>query len=271
MSSPARQPSFEGTVYYRQHSVLVLAPTFVAAKGDRTHRRPSVRCMIGCSGSFTVETADGTRLSTQALLMAPEAHMVSIEARDVDFALFDFAVASAEYLALQPLLQQNPLQPLDLKMFDALLPRLRHGQQGELSCAELRTLMQTVVETLTGQPVPPLKLDERVMQVMQLIDTLPLTEAKLPRLAAAAHLSTERLRHLFKKVTATTPTQHARSVAVWRVLALLEDQGITVTAASHEAGFHDVSHFYRAYADLFGINLCEKSNVRKYRRVRCFA
>lgn len=263
------QSSFEGTVYYRQHSVLVLAPTFVAGRGDRTHRRPSVRCMIGCSGPFTVETAAG-QLTTQALLMAPDAQLASIEAAGVDFALFDFAVASAEYLALQPLLQQNPLQPLDLQLFEALLPRLRHGQQGELSCEELRTLMQTVVETLTGQPVPPLKLDERVMQVMRLIDTLPLTEAKLPRLAAAAHLSTERLRHLFKKVTATTPTQYARSVAVWRVLALLEDKGITVTAASHEAGFHDVSHFYRAYADLFGINLCEKSNVRKYRRVRCF-
>ena len=34
--------------------------------------------------------------------------------------------------------------------------------------------------------------------------------------------------------------------------------------------FHDVSHFYRVYSDMFGISLSERSNPRKFRRVRCF-
>lgn len=261
---------YDGTVYYRQRSVLVLAPSFVAPLGDRTHQRASIRCMVACSGTFEVETAHSGSLSARAVLMSPAAGCLRIEAHNVDFALFDFAVASAEYLALQTRMQQGVLQILEPAMFDPLTPRLLQGQQGELSCYELGLLMQSVVEALTGEPLQPLQLDERVMQVMGLIEKLPLAEIKLPRLASAVNLSAERLRHLFKAATGSTLSQYARTTAVWRALALLKDETRTITDVSHTAGFHDVSHFYRVYSDLFGISLSEKNNIRKYRRVRCF-
>lgn len=269
-----QQPSattFDGTVYYRQRSVLVLAPTFVAGRGDRTHRRPSIRCLLGCSGPFEVETADGSIVQSRALLLAPAAGCTRIEARNADFALFDFALASAEYLALQPRVTAAPWQVLALEPFADLLPTLRAGQQGNLACPDLDRLMTTVVETLTGIPLQPLHLDERVMQVMRLLDAMPLADSKLPRLAAAVNLSPERLRHLFKEATGSTLSQYARTAAVWRALGMLAEEERSVTDASHAAGFHDVSHFYRVYADMFGISLSEKNNIRKYRRVRCFA
>jgi len=270
MASTQQSSMFEGTVYYRQRSVLVLAPSFVAPYGDRTHGRDSIRCMLGCQGPFEVETRIGGTLAARAVLMAPEADCLRIEARDVDFALFDFAVASREYLALQPLLAEAPVQALDLNRFTALLPALLRGQQGELSSFELNDLMQFVVEDLTGRRLQPLSLDERVMQVMALIEDLPLAEVKLPRLAAAVNLSAERLRHLFKSATGSTLSQYARTTAVWRALGLLKDETRTITEVSHAAGLHDVSHFYRVYSDMFGISLSEKNNLRKYRRVRCF-
>lgn len=261
--------AFEGTVYYRQRGVLVLAPTFIAERGDRTHLRPSIRFMLGCSGDFELEFEDGRVVQSRAALLLPNVGLCAIRARNSDFALFDFAVASAEYKATDPLLRASPLVHWDIAPFEKMLPQLISGQNGGLDCREVVELVTEVVETLTGAPLQPLQLDERIMRSLQLIETLPLAEIKLAVLAKHANLSPDRFRHLFKDATGSTVSQYARTTAVWRALALLQDK-TTITEASHAAGFHDVSHFYHVYSDMFGISLSEKRNIRKFRRVRCF-
>lgn len=261
--------TFEGTVYYRQRSVLVLAPSFVAKPDDRTFRRKSVRLLLGCSKPFRVEFTTGETLETRAALIAPGAGCCRIYGEDADIALFDFAKATPEYQATEQLLLDLPYRSLDLDDFLPWLPTLIADQQGALANHEIIQLMTTMVETLTGAPLPTLSVDSRVAQALQLIEALPLDEITLARLAPAVKLSAERFRHLFKESTGINVSTYARQLAVWRALEAIE-KGITITQASHQAGFYDVSHFYRAYADLFGVNLCEKNNVRKFRRVRYF-
>ena len=260
---------FEGTVYYRQRGILVLARTFVAERGDRTNRRQSIRLMLGCSAPFEVEFTDGRTIQTRVMLMSPHAGMCAIRARDSDFALFDFAAVSAEYAAVETLLEQETMVLPPLDQFDDLLNQLVAGQKGQLACADVVMLMTSVVERLTGARLQPLQLDNRIMQSLELIESLPLAEIKLATLAQAAHLSPDRFRHLFKENTGSTVSQYARTTAVWRALSMLTGSR-TITEASHLAGFHDVSHFYHVYSDMFGISLSEKHNIRKFRRVRCF-
>ena len=112
--------------------------------------------------------------------------------------------------------------------------------------------------------------DPRVITALEMIDTLPLTEICLEVLSKAVNLSPDRFRHLFKEATGCTVSQYARQTALWRALNLITEEAYTITAASHALGFHDVSHFYRVYSDMFGISLSERSNPRKFKRVRCF-
>lgn len=260
---------FTGTVYYRQRGILVLTPTFVVPAEDRTLHRPVIRVMLAGSGNFALEFPDGRRVEARALMTSPLMERGDILAENVDFALFDFAVASPEYVALQPLLESRDLRLLDPALFAHLMPTLKAGQAGTLTCTEVTQLAAEVVQILTGRRPAPLEFDARVMAALDLIEQLPLAEIKLPRLAQAVNLSPDRFRHLFRASTGATVSQYARSTAVWRALMLLSDNR-SITEASHAAGFHDVSHFYRAYADLFGISLSEKNNIRKFRRVRCF-
>ena len=225
--------------------------------------------MLGISGAYQLEFEDGRKLETRAVLMSPRAGIRAIIADRVDFALFDFAVASAEYAATDRLLQEKFLVPVELERYAALLPALKAGQEGTLSCQDVQTLMRKAVEILTGEQLKPLQLDSRVEQAQQMIENMPLADVKLATLASAVNLSPDRFRHLFKDATGSTVSQYARTSAVWRALSLLNEE-TSITDASLAAGFHDVSHFYHVYTDMFGISLSEKRNIRKYRRVRCF-
>lgn len=266
--SSTPDPACEGTVYYRQRGILLLAPSLQINLDDRTHRRTAVRLLLA-QRPFVLTFADGHTLQTRAVLLSPQVDRYELQAPDTDFALFDFAVASPEYVALLPLLENRTLVELEPSVFAPLLPRLKSGQDGSLASAEVSALAGKVVQILTGVHTPPLNFDARVMVALQLIEQLPLVDIKLPRLAQAVNLSPDRFRHLFRASTGCTVSHYARSTAVWRALMLMASDR-SITDASHAAGFHDVSHFYKAYADLFGTNLAEKRNIRKFRRVRCF-
>src|SRR5262249_46847020 len=151
----------------------------------------------------------------------------------------DFAAASPEYVALEPLLEGREVRVLDPASFQPLQSKLLAAQTGSLTCEEVTELADHAVEILTGQRPAPLAFDTRVMKALELMEQLPLADIKLGRLAQAVNLSPDRLRHLFRACTGATVSQYARSTAVWHALALLSDNR-TITDASHAAGFHDV-------------------------------
>lgn len=260
---------FDGTVYYRQRGVLVLAPSFVALPNDRTFRRDSIRFLLGCTHPFLVEFANGVTLQTRAALIAPWSGCCRIVGENADIALFDFAKASPEYQATESLLVEKPFLAARVDDYLAWLPTLIEGQGGTLTPIDVNRLITDIVETLTGIPLQALSVDHRITHTLQQIETLSLSEITLKSLAPAVNLSKERFRHLFKESTGVNVSTYARQMAVWRALEMIE-KDISITEASHAAGFYDVSHFYRAYVDFFGVNLCEKNNRRKFRRVRYF-
>src|SRR3990167_1442496 len=164
---------FTGTVYYRQRGILVLTPTFVVPAEDRTLHRPVIRVLLAGAGNFTLDFSDGRHIEGRALMTSPLLERVAIRAENVDFALFDFAVTSPEYVALQPLLETRDLRVLDPVPFAHLMPTLKAGQAGTLTCTEVTELAAEVVQILTGQRPAPLALDARGMAALELIEQLP--------------------------------------------------------------------------------------------------
>ena len=71
-------------------------------------------------------------------------------------------------------------------------------------------------------------------------------------LANKACLSESRLRSLFSQEMKCTLSQYIRSVSVWKTLPLLE-QGMSLTDAAYEAGFHDLAHYSRVVSEVAGL------------------
>ncbi|MGB3619920.1 MAG: AraC family transcriptional regulator [Ketobacter sp.] len=260
---------YEGAVYYRPRSILLLAPSLDIGPRDKTHNRKAIRLIIGCSRPVQVCFDNAERAEGRAVLVSDKAQLCNIRGLDSDVALVDVTAATPEYALLSEYLDDRLCLQLDPLLFAELLPRFIAGQDGSLSGAEVAGIIARAAHLVTGVKPMPLKYDPRIVRALELIEQLPLTEIGLARLARVVHLSPDRFRHLFKEVTGSTVSQYARQTAVWRALEIIS-RGATNTAASHLVGFHDASHFYRVYSDMFGVSLSEKSNPRKFRRIRCF-
>lgn len=260
---------YQGVVYYRQRSILLLAHSLCIGPEDKTHKRQAIRLIIGCSGPVELAFNDGSQMAARALLIAPDADLCDIKGQQADVTLIDVTPVTPEYEALDSFLNGQLRKEINFELFEDLIPAFVTGQDGSLTCDDVVALMQRAVLQVTGTQLTPLEYDHRIITALNMIEELPLVEICLDVLSKAVNLSPDRFRHLFKETTGCTVSQYARQTAVWRALNLIA-QNSTITAASHAVGFHDVSHFYRVYSDMFGISLSEKSNPRKFRRVRCF-
>ncbi|MCG8533891.1 MAG: AraC family transcriptional regulator [Pseudomonadales bacterium] len=271
-SSPshvAAKAPYIGTVYYRQRSILLLAPTLVIEPEDKTYRRQSIRLILGLKKPMELAFSDGARFTTQAMLVSADSGLCDMQGNEAQVALMDVTPATPEYAALAPFLGADKRRQLPIQDFENLAPRLIDGQSQPLSCEDVEGIMQNLVFIMTGSRPVPLSMDHRIVLALKLIETLPLTAINLATLSDAVNLSTDRFRHLFKDITGCTVSQYARQTAVWRALEYIEN-GYNITGAAHAVGFHDVSHLYRVYSEMFGVSLSEKNNPRKFRRVRCF-
>ncbi len=66
-------------------------------------------------------------------------------------------------------------------------------------------------------------------------------------------MSASRLRALFTREMHCTLSRYLRLAALWKSVLLLE-RGVSFTEAAHAVGFHDLSHFHRAVAEVTGLS-----------------
>lgn len=257
-----------GAVYYRPRSLLLVAHSLFIGLEDKTLNRKSFRLILSCSGDFKLTFENHGVLQTRAILLSPDIGAFEISAQDCNIALFDFAVASPEYLGLKKIVEERHMLPLEVEPFRDMQTLLQEGQNGSLSTIEVKALMSQAYQQVAGRAPEPLKYDPRITETINRIESLPFTDISLSNLARSAHLSPERLRKLFKQETGCTFSQYSRASALWRGMKLL-DLDYTPTEIAHQIGFHDGAHFYHAFTDQFGVSLSDKLNQRKFHRVRC--
>ncbi len=267
-NNPREESGTTGTVYYRPHSLLLLAHSLFIGLEDKTLNRKSFRLILSGSGNFKLTIANQEVLHTKAVLLSPTIGAFEISALEEDVALFDFTIRSPEYPGLKRLLQNSDRLLPEAESFHRLQDLLKEGQRGSLTTDDVKWLMSQAYQALTGQEPAPLAYDPRVADTINRIESLPLADISLVALANAVHLSPDRLRKLFKQQTGSTFSQYARASALWRAMKLL-DQQVSATEIAHQIGFHDAAHFYHAFTDQFGISLSDKLNQRKFHRVRC--
>lgn len=116
---------------------------------------------------------------------------------------------------------------------------------------DLVALGREMIERIAGDRRHEV-LDHRVAAVIALAgrdqgDRLTLDDA-----AAVAGLSASRLSHLFVEQTGLSFKTYRLWIRLTGAVRLMAE-GLTLTAAAHEAGFSDSAHFSRTFRRMFGI------------------
>jgi AraC family transcriptional regulator of arabinose operon len=239
-------------VYYWPRGFLYLAPRFTVDRGDhRPTRRPSIRLMLARAGDIEVELVDGTCIRAAAVLMGPEVKRRRIVADGNGFVLLDLPLSTPEHAALAPLLARDPVRLVPAASFALLSPDLDRAAAGALGAQEASALRHELVKAVGGAGPEPDPHDERVQAALAFIDRHRLEDTSLELVAAAVHLSPDRLRHLFKEQLGCTISHYARTAAVWRALSQWA-HGEPLTAVAHDVGFHDYAHSHHAFREMFG-------------------
>ncbi len=87
-----------------------------------------------------------------------------------------------------------------------------------------------------------------ILPAIDLIETLPAEDIPIPQLARQCGVSETRFRQLFKLYTGgESAVQYRNRLRIEQVERLLRTEQVTVEYAAREAGFRDMSHFYRLY------------------------
>jgi AraC-like DNA-binding protein len=162
----------------------------------------------------------------------------------------DIATSSAREIRTRHLEGKDASAP-ELNLFDNIKP-------DELQQALLRpdpTLLLSIISrllrTLSGHSATP-EPDNRILAVERLLSATPPGDHRIDHLARQVHLSTSRLRSLFKQHTGVSLYKYilwARiRFAINRIMA-----GSPINDAAWEAGFTDNSHFHKMLVTMFGI------------------
>lgn len=96
-------------------------------------------------------------------------------------------------------------------------------------------------------------LDARVRQAIVFIEENYQRDLSLEKVAAAVHLSTWHLCHLFKSETGQTYVRHLKSIRMQRARQLLEDNLLSIKEVMNKVGMRDQSHFAKDFKRAYGL------------------
>ena len=256
------------TLYYGGGRVLFLAERLLLDSALTPTRRPTASIIIGLDGPFQVDCADSRPFQTRALLIAPNTAQRQLHTLDSALAIFDIPQHCPLFAKLRSVLYRAPVTPLQPEHYEPLLPRIRQAVNAGLSCSDVDDLFKDLVEALSAQVEPARAINPRVSAVMEMMESLQFADATLIELAQRVHLSPSRLRHLFREATGCTFSQYRRWSAVWRAIEMVA-RNRPCTAIAHTSGFYDLSHFDRAFREIFGIGMSAAINFDTVSVRRC--
>jgi AraC family transcriptional regulator, arabinose operon regulatory protein len=97
-------------------------------------------------------------------------------------------------------------------------------------------------------------VDQRVQQVIILMEDRLGQHLSVTDLAKAVNLSPWRLCHIFKSETHVAPLQYLRALRMEHAKSLLETTFLSVKQVMTEVGVTDESHFVRDFKATYGVS-----------------
>jgi AraC family transcriptional regulator len=141
---------------------------------------------------------------------------------------------------------------IDRSHFDTVVRELRAASLRQREHGAIVGSARAVVQALTQHSEPATKSDERILRAVKYVNDHLSAQITLEQVAAVAHLSPSRFRHLFAEQTGMALRPYIlwrRFVSVWQHRM----NGASLSTAAHAAGFADSAHLARTSRRMFGI------------------
>ena len=135
---------------------------------------------------------------------------------------------------------------------DSTVRDLRNAVLERRGRVAIVTLARRLVQQLTEHSGPSVTSDDRIVRAVKYVNRHLAAPLTLKQVAAVAHLSPSRFRHLFAEQTGMGLRQYIlwrRFVSVWEHRM----NGASLSAAAHTAGFADSAHLARTSRRMIGI------------------
>ncbi|MEJ5991284.1 AraC family transcriptional regulator [Ramlibacter sp. PS3R-8] len=215
------------------------------------HAHYAIQLAIGIPGGLRVQFGrHGAWQSCAAALVPSKAtHTIDVNACEMSAVLFvEPETPAGRALAAR---LQGRLELVDAQTVAEASRRLEQAWRVQCSYDAVRDACMQLIQDLSGA-VHREPTDARVLAAIETVRQRVDQPVTLQELAAAAHLSPERFRHLFVEETGMP----LRTYLVWRRLLhvwTLLMEGQTLSAAAHAAGFADSAHLSRTARTMFGL------------------
>jgi AraC-like DNA-binding protein len=147
---------------------------------------------------------------------------------------------------------RSDIAKIDRAPFDAVLRELRAASFRQRRHGAMVGSARAVVQALTRHSEPAVKSDERILRAVKYVNDHVSAQITLTQVAAVAHLSPSRFRHLFAEQTGMA----LRPYILWRRFVSVWEHrmnGASLSTAAHAAGFADSAHLARTSRRMFGI------------------
>ena len=146
----------------------------------------------------------------------------------------------------------NGIANLSRAPVDSIVRDLRAAVLERRGRDAIVTVARHLVQQLTQHSEPSVTSDERIVRAVKYVNDHLAAPLSLKQVAAVAHLSPSRFRHLFAEQTGMGLRQYIlwrRFVSVWEHRM----NGASLSAAAHTAGFADSAHLARTSRRMIGI------------------
>lgn len=218
----------------------------------REHAHHAIQISLALEGRFRVRAKSWPEpCDTVGLVVMPD-QPHSLDGCDATMATLFVEPNSFAGAALRARFAGLPVALLPDDEAEACAVAIRGEFLSGAPDARLVQFARAIVCRIAGDPAPAPRTDPRITAVLQWMRSRLATTIRLPDVAAVAHLSPSRFRHLFVAQTGT-------SLRAWLLWARAEhaiaaaNRGLSWTDAAQEAGFADAAHFTRTCRRVFGI------------------
>lgn len=225
--------------------VLYIGPV----RDGATHAHHAVQATVSPGGPVELTTGAGTVRAQAVLIDSDRAHQLNTLGQSAAVFLIEPESNDAARLR-RGLLGDRAHTLIDDRSVRPIVEALKTLDEGG-RCAEAASCFDKLFETCGGGPDSLSPRDERIVQVLDFIESLPQKKVRLSELAARVYLSESRFIHLFTEQVGIPPRRFllwARLMDAMRVAIRAEN----LTSAAHAAGFADSAHLSRTFKRMFG-------------------
>jgi len=217
------------------------------------HAHQAIQICFLFEGHIRLRPNDEEPWTDYDLAIVPSRHSHAMDGSRVHYGATLFVEPETrEGRVLTERYLRDGLADLDRAPVETVVRELRAAVLERRGRDAIVALARRLVQSLTQHSEPSASSDERILRAVRYVNdhlSAPITRKQV---AAVAHLSPSRFRHLFAEQTGMGLRQYIlwrRFVSVWEHRM----NGASLSTAAHAAGFADSAHLARTSRRMIGI------------------